>query len=67
MKMTVKTWIAAAPGQARRAAIFIARKTANYQVLDEHKAALRQVVPRQKDVLGYEYDFGDPWHHQIAE
>jgi hypothetical protein len=36
------------------------------QVLDENKATLRQVVPRQKDVLGYEYDFGDSWHHRIT-
>lgn len=36
------------------------------QVLDENKATLRQVVPRQKDVLGYEYDFGDSWFHQIT-
>jgi hypothetical protein len=36
------------------------------QVLDENQAALRQVVPRQKDFLVYEYDFGDSWYHQIT-
>ena len=36
------------------------------QALDENKATLRQVVPRQKDVLAYEYDFGDSWFHQIT-
>jgi hypothetical protein len=36
------------------------------EVLDENKAILRQVVPRQKDALAYEYDFGDSWCHQIT-
>ncbi len=35
------------------------------QVLDENKATLRQVVPRQKGVLAYEYDFGDSWRGMI--
>ena len=35
------------------------------EILDEHKATLQQVAHQQKDVLGYEYDFGDSWDHQI--
>src|SRR5438132_1254434 len=29
------------------------------EILDEYKAAHQQVAPRQKNVLIYEYDFGD--------
>jgi hypothetical protein len=36
------------------------------EMLDENKATLQQVAPQQKDVLGYEYDFGDSWNHQIT-
>lgn len=36
------------------------------EILDENKRTLQQVVPQQKDVLGYEYDFGDSWNHQIT-
>jgi hypothetical protein len=36
------------------------------EILDEHKATLQQVAPQQKDMLGYEYDFGDSWDHQIT-
>jgi hypothetical protein len=35
-------------------------------VLDEYKVSLATTAPRQKDVLGYEYDFGDSWHHQLT-
>jgi len=35
-------------------------------ILDENKATLQQVALRPKDVLAYEYDFGDSWHHQIT-
>ena len=35
-------------------------------VLDENEVTLRHVVPRQKDSLGYEYDFGDSWNHEIV-
>ncbi len=36
------------------------------EILDENRAALQRVAPRQKDVLTYEYDFGDSWHHEIT-
>lgn len=36
------------------------------EISDEHKATLLQVVPGQKEVLAYEYDFGDSWHHLIT-
>jgi hypothetical protein len=36
------------------------------EIFDENKATLQQVAPQQKDVLGYEYDFGDSWIHQIT-
>ena len=36
------------------------------EILDEYKATLQQVAPLQKDVIIYEYDFGDSWHHQIT-
>lgn len=36
------------------------------EVLDENQATLQQVAPKSKCVLGYEYDFGDSWHHQIV-
>jgi len=36
------------------------------EILDENKATLQQVAPQQKDVLGYEYDFGDSWEHRIT-
>ena len=35
-------------------------------VLDENEATLVQVAPRPNDALGYEYDFGDSWEHQIT-
>ena len=36
------------------------------EILDENKTTLQQVAPQQKDVLGYEYDFGDSWNHQLT-
>jgi hypothetical protein len=36
------------------------------EIFDEHTATLQQVAPHQKDVLVYEYDFGDSWHHQLT-
>ena len=36
------------------------------EILDAYKAALQQVAPREEDVLIYEYDFGDSWHHEIT-
>ena len=35
-------------------------------VLDERKATLIQVVPREGDELLYEYDFGDSWEHRVV-
>jgi len=35
------------------------------EILDEYKTTLQRVAPRRKDVLTYEYDFGDSWNHQI--
>jgi Plasmid pRiA4b ORF-3-like protein len=36
------------------------------EIFDEYKTSLQQVVRCKKDVLTYEYDFGDSWHHQIT-
>jgi hypothetical protein len=36
------------------------------EVLDEAKFSLRDVAPYEKDVLHYEYDFGDSWQHTIV-
>jgi hypothetical protein len=36
------------------------------EILDENKETLQRVAARQKDMLAYEYDFGDSWHHQIT-
>jgi len=36
------------------------------EVLDEAKFSLRDVAPYEKDVLHYEYDFGDGWQHTIV-
>jgi len=36
------------------------------EILDESKITLQQLAPRAKDTLGYEYDFGDSWEHQIT-
>ena len=33
---------------------------------DEAKARLAQIVPDQGAQLGYEYDFGDSWEHEIT-
>jgi len=35
-------------------------------ILDENKVTLAEAAPGQKDALGYEYDFGDSWHHQVT-
>lgn len=34
-------------------------------ILNENKAILMEVAPRQNSTIAYEYDFGDSWHHQI--
>ena len=36
------------------------------EILDEAKFSLRDVAPYEKDVLHYEYDFGDGWQHTIV-
>jgi hypothetical protein len=36
------------------------------EFLDEAKFSLRDVAPSEKDVLHYEYDFGDSWGHTIV-
>ena len=36
------------------------------EIFDENKETLQQVAPQQKDMLAYEYDSGDSWHHQIT-
>ena len=36
------------------------------EILDESKVTLRQLAPRAKNTLGYEYDFGDSWEHRIT-
>jgi hypothetical protein len=36
------------------------------EVLEERKFTLEQVAPHEKDALGYEYDFGDSWEHEIT-
>jgi len=35
------------------------------EILDESKVTLQQLAPRAKNTLGYEYDFGDSWEHEI--
>ena len=35
-------------------------------VLNENKVTLVAAAPRQNDVLEYEYDFGDSWHHRVT-
>ncbi|MCX6875544.1 MAG: plasmid pRiA4b ORF-3 family protein [Verrucomicrobia bacterium] len=36
------------------------------EILEERKFTLRQIAPREQDVFGYEYDFGDSWEHEIT-
>ena len=36
------------------------------EILDEEKFSLRDVAPMEKDVVHYEYDFGDGWQHRIV-
>jgi hypothetical protein len=36
------------------------------EILDEWAFTLLQVVHRQKNSFGYDYDFGDSWRHQIT-
>ncbi len=36
------------------------------EVLDEAKFSLLDIAPNEKDVLHYEYDFGDGWQHAIV-
>jgi hypothetical protein len=36
------------------------------EILDERKFTLQQLAPRVKNTLGYEYDFGDSWEHELT-
>ncbi|MEN9632753.1 MAG: hypothetical protein RL077_1157 [Verrucomicrobiota bacterium] len=36
------------------------------KILEERKFDLRQIAPREQDVILYEYDFGDSWDHEIT-
>ena len=33
---------------------------------DEEEVTLRKICPREKDTLGYLYDFGDSWQHKLT-
>ena len=34
-------------------------------VIDERRVTLDRLLPREKDAIVYEYDFGDGWEHKI--
>ena len=36
------------------------------EILEERKFTLQQLAPHQKAALGYDYDFGDSWAHEIT-
>jgi hypothetical protein len=36
------------------------------EVLEGRQFTLQQIAPREKDTLGYEYDFGDSWEHTLT-
>lgn len=36
------------------------------EILEEWKFSLQQVAARAGETLGYEYDFGDSWRHEIT-
>lgn len=36
------------------------------EIFEASKFTLRQIAPREQDVFGYEYDFGDSWEHEIT-
>lgn len=36
------------------------------EILEARKFTLRQIAPREQDGIGYEYDFGDSWEHEIT-
>ena len=36
------------------------------EMLDERKVKLKQILRTEKQVLMYEYDFGDSWEHQVV-
>jgi hypothetical protein len=36
------------------------------EILEQRQFTLRQIAPREGDVVGYEYDFGDCWEHEIT-
>ncbi len=35
------------------------------EVLDECKFKINQLLTKEKDKIGYWYDFGDDWHHDV--
>ncbi len=35
------------------------------EVLDERKFKISQLLSKEKDKIGYWYDFGDDWHHDV--
>ncbi len=37
----------------------------DYDIINERKVKLQEVVPQPKKKLIYEYDFGDGWEHQL--
>ena len=36
------------------------------EILEERKFTLQQIAPREQDIFGYQYDFGDSWEHEIT-
>lgn len=36
------------------------------EIIEEREVGLCQIAPRKGAVLGYEYDFGDSWTHEIV-
>ncbi|MGQ9631443.1 MAG: plasmid pRiA4b ORF-3 family protein [bacterium] len=36
-----------------------------FEVIDEKKVKLSQVIPGEKAKFTYEYDFGDSWEHEL--
>lgn len=37
-----------------------------FEIRDESKVRLGQLLKKEKDSLAYEYDFGDSWNHKIT-
>ena len=45
--------------------VHFAESEGDPEILDEAKFSLSEVAPYRKDLLRYEYDFGDSWRHTI--